>query len=88
MNEEDRRKVYDDIVGQHEIAMALGVSVYRVKRWLERKEATNCPRPVRVINAGHLYSLREWMAWFALWKITRGSETWNRKNGPPVRKKS
>lgn len=71
--------VYADLVGTTEIATGLGVTIHRVKRWIERRDTVGCPRPVAVLGLGHIYSLREWRAWFALWRITRGSETWNRR---------
>jgi len=68
--------LYDDLVGVSEIAKNLNVTIYRVKRWIERRASTNCPRPVRVLRIGHIYSMTEWRAWFALWRITRGPESW------------
>lgn len=75
--------VYADMVGLTEIAEALGVSRARVNRWIERREATRCPEPKKPLSMGHLYSLAEWKAWFELWKITRGSETWKRRRLNP-----
>lgn len=63
--------VYEDIVGVSEVAQGLDVSLIRVQRWIERREATNCPRPVRMIKAGHLYSMCEWRLWYTLWVSTR-----------------
>lgn len=71
-------EIYADIAGIAEIADALGVKTTRVKRWIERRYTTNCPMPVRELGVGYIYSLREWRAWFALWRVTRGSETWLR----------
>lgn len=69
-------EIYADLVGIPEIAEGLGVGIHRVRRWIERRESTRCPSPVRALKAGHIYSLREWRGWYALWRITRGSETW------------
>lgn len=78
-------EVYADIVGAHEVAQALGVPKFRVNRWIERRESTGCPNPVRELTCGNLYSLTDWRGWYALWRVTRGAETWQRSNGhsPP-----
>ena len=69
MNEPD--DPYTDLVGVTEVAAALGVSRTRVKRWIERRTSTQCPEPVRILRAGHLYRLADWRAWYALWRVTR-----------------
>lgn len=71
--------VYDDLVGIQEIAERLGVSQHRVKRWIERRASTECPAPLVSLKGMHVYSMVEWHGWYALWKVTRGSETWRRK---------
>lgn len=71
--------VYADMVGLAEVAEALGVERHRVNRWIERRDSTRCPEPKKILRMGNLYSLVEWKAWFTLWKITRGSETWHRR---------
>jgi len=70
--------IIDDMVGLQEVAQELGVGMYRLKRWIDRRESTNCPRPVKKLGQGNLYSLADWKGWFAWWRVTRGSETWNR----------
>lgn len=65
-------ETYADLGGVHEIAALLGVSKDLVNRWIERRESTNCPKPVRLLNGARIFSLRQWQAWYALWKITRG----------------
>ncbi len=72
----DLADVYADIVGVWEIADELGVGIHRVRRWIDRRNSTRCPSPVRELKAGNLYSLADWRGWYALWRITRGSETW------------
>lgn len=72
-------EILDDLGGVAEIAERLGVKVPRVKRWIERRSATGCPEPVLPLHMGNVYSLSEWKGWFALWRVTRGSETWKRK---------
>ncbi len=74
--------VYADLGGIAEICDALGVSIYQMRRWIERRDTTNCPLPVRPLKQGNVYSINAWRGWFALWRITRGSETWNRKQKP------
>ncbi len=71
--------VYDDLVGVNEIAANLGVDKHRVRRWIERRAQTNCPEPVLRRTIGPLYSMSSWRGWFALWRVTRGSETWTRR---------
>jgi hypothetical protein len=73
---EELESFYADIGGRHEIAVELGVSLERVKKWITRRDDTNCPQPVRHLRRGEIYSLSEWRGWFAMWKVTRGSETW------------
>lgn len=70
--------VYADIVGAHEVAEALGVPKFRVNRWIERRDSTRCPNPVRELRGVKLYSLANWKGWYALWRVTRGAETWRR----------
>jgi hypothetical protein len=74
-----RADVYADLGGLYEVAEALGVKMPRLKRWIERRESTNCPRPVRVLRSGHIYSIREWTAWYLLWRLTRGRASWERR---------
>jgi hypothetical protein len=74
--------IYADLVGVAEVADGLGVGLYRVKRWIERREHVGCPNPVRTLRLGNVYSMQEWRGWFALWRVTRGSETWNKKDTP------
>jgi hypothetical protein len=73
---------YADIVGVTEVAENLGVGLPRVRRWIDRRESTGCPSPVRVLKSGHLYSMQAWRGWFALWRVTRGHETWRVNNVP------
>ena len=71
--------IYNDLGSLHEVAEALGVSIFRVRRWIERRYTTGCPRPVRELRSIHIYSIADWHGWFALWKVTRGSETWAKR---------
>lgn len=64
-------RAVDDLVGTHEIAKALGVNQTNVQRWVERRQSTNCPRPVKQLRLGALYSMAEWRHWFKLWTATR-----------------
>ncbi len=79
----DITDVYNDLCGIIEIAAGLDVKPSRVRRWIERRDATNCPMPIRALGVGNVYSLREWKGWFALWRVTRGSETWLTKVPKP-----
>lgn len=67
-----------DLGGLTEVADDLAVGLHRVKRWVERRPSTGCPLPVRRLKMGDIYSLAHWRGWFALWRITRGSETWTK----------
>lgn len=79
MNEWERLALYADLVGVTEIARHLGVPRSRVCRWIERRESTNCPSPVRVLVCGQLYSLAHWQTWFKLWQLTRSADNWLKK---------
>ena len=63
--------IYADLGGLFEVAQALGVSVKQVKIWTVRRDGNGCPKPVRVLAGGHIYSISEWQAWRDLWKVTR-----------------
>lgn len=71
---EERAALYQDLAGVAEVAQALNVPASRVKRWIELRETTHCPQPVRPLRAGNVYSLADWRAWYALWKVTRESQ--------------
>lgn len=71
--------VLEDLGGISEIAAHLAVGLWRVKRWIERRDDVGCPRPVLELNMGHLYSKADWDAWWALWKATRAHKTYIRK---------
>lgn len=73
--------IYADLGGVHEISEALGVSTFRLNRWIERRASTKCPEPVRKLRGIHIYSISDWTGWFALWRVTRGCETWKRRKG-------
>lgn len=73
-------EIYADLVGVSEIAQELKVTLHAVKRWVERRESNGSPRPVRTLGLGNVYSLHEWKGWYALWRITRGSQYPDRMN--------
>ncbi len=75
---QERWSFHSDIVGLKEIAERLGVTYFRVRRWHERRESTKCPAPIVRLKTGPLWDMSDWHGWFALWKLTRGSESWNR----------
>ncbi len=87
MNEDAKRRleIYADLVGQDEIARDLNVTRRRVRRWIDERATTGSPAPVRVLGLGRLYSLAEWRAWFALWKMTRMSA--NKRQIQPYRER-
>ncbi len=65
-----------DLAGTFEIAANLGVDLATVKRWIGRRESTKTPEPIVKLRNGYVYSLAEWKAWYAVWRVTRGQETW------------
>lgn len=71
IDNEIRQSIYADLAGIREVAVALDVPVFRVKRWVERRSSTCCPAPVAVLSHGAVYSLAAWRSWFALWRVTR-----------------
>lgn len=64
-------ELYEDIVAVVDIAAALNVSRRRVKEWIATRERCGAPKPVRRLINVDLYSLSDWRAWHALFKITR-----------------
>ncbi len=68
------QQMVDDIAGVPEIAKALGVDRNRVSVWIYKRRVTNCPKPVRVLAVGSIYSLAEWRGWYSFWKATRKPE--------------
>lgn len=70
------RDMQADIVGIYEIAANLGVSRATINRWIERRDSTMCPEPIVRLKTGHIYSLNAWKGWYAVWRVTRGHETW------------
>lgn len=70
------RDLQADLAGTFEIAANLGVDLKTVKRWIERRSSTLCPEPIVRLRNGHVYSLTEWEGWYAVWRVTRGQETW------------
>lgn len=72
------QEIYDDLGGFREVATDLDVTVWRLKKWIERRETTNCPLPVRVLSNIHLYSMEEWRGWYRRWAATRGYEAKSR----------
>jgi hypothetical protein len=72
----ERSVVYADLGGPWEISIMLGVQVSLVNRWIERRQSTGCPMPVRVLKTAHIYSMAEWRGWYAFWKATRSADNW------------
>lgn len=78
MSEEDDPLA--DVVGVFEVAKELGVPLSRVRRWIDRGETTQCPKPLKPLHMGYLYSMTAWRDWHIIWKITRA-------HGRPSRRK-
>jgi len=72
MTESSAEFPVDDLGSVFEVAKALNVPPKRVKGWIERRDSTRCPKPVRILKGTHLYSISEWRTWHRLWKLTRG----------------
>ncbi len=75
------RDMQADLVGTFEVAANLGVDLATVKRWVQRRASTQCPRPIVELRNGHVYSLADWKGWYAVWRVTRGQETWWMNSG-------
>lgn len=71
-------EIYADLVGLWEVSQELGVPITSVRRWVEKRASTGAPAPVRPLHMGGVYSMHEWRAWWALWRITRGSNVYTR----------
>jgi hypothetical protein len=76
--------IFNDLGSIAEIAATLGVGKARVARWIERRESVMCPAPVRSLSSLHIYLLSDWINWYRVWKVTRGSETWWTNRDPSV----
>lgn len=74
-------EMYADIAGTHEIAQDLGVPMRRVQRWVDRRDSTQCPMPIVRLKHQAIYSKTEFRGWYAVWKVTRGHETWWMNSG-------
>lgn len=70
------RDMQADLVGTFEIAANLGVEHNNVKQWVRRRQSTGSPEPIVRLRRGAIYSLAEWKGWYAVWRVTRGQETW------------
>ncbi len=75
--------IYADLGGRKEVARALGVSMYQLNRWIDRRLSTNCPLPVAEPSCGTIFSIAEWRAWYAVW-ITVSEERLATKKRIPV----
>jgi hypothetical protein len=75
---EERTALYADLGGIREVSEALAVNPNTLRRWIERRRTTNCPRPLRKLTNTNVYSIAEWKGWFALWRVTRAGR-WPKK---------
>jgi predicted DNA-binding transcriptional regulator AlpA len=66
-------EAYADLVGISELVGMLGVKRKKIYKWIELRESTGCPHPVRILTCGYVFSRASWQGWFELWKKTRGA---------------
>lgn len=59
--------IYDDLGSHTDVAAMLDVTVWRMRRWLERRERVKCPEPLMKIGATYVYSRQEWRDWYSRW---------------------
>lgn len=57
--------IYKDLICRTEIAKVLDVNPRRVVQWIQRRQRTKCPKPLRAWGRFHLYSAEEWRVWYA-----------------------
>lgn len=81
-------RIYADLTNLREVARELDVDLYRVYRWVERREKTGAPLPLRHLGQMDIYSMEEWKGWYARWARTRGWERygWQLKKFSPALK--
>ncbi len=65
-----REQFIADLAGKDEILRDLDIGDARYRKWQERRDRINCPRPLRIIGGTRIYSLAEWRTWYGNW-ITR-----------------
>lgn len=59
--------IYDDLASRSEIAAMLDINVWRMERWLQRRDRISCPSPIKRIGQTDVYSRQEWRDWYARW---------------------
>ena len=72
LSQSNLQEVYDDLCGVQEVVEELGITDWRMRRWIIRRDQTRCPLPVRELSSIKVYSMVEWQAWFKGWTATRG----------------
>ncbi len=60
----------DDLAGRGDILRALDIGEPRFRKWLERAERIEIPRPLKRIGHTDVWSMTEWKTWYGRW-ITR-----------------
>ncbi len=71
--------IYNDLGTLDDVARDLNVTIWRVNKWMERRERIRCPQPVRSFPRMNLYSLQEWRGWFDRWLKRVGRNNPNNK---------
>lgn len=59
--------IYDDLASAPEVAAMLDVTIWRMQRWLTRRERIKSPLPIKRIGMTDIYSRQEWRDWYARW---------------------
>lgn len=59
--------IYNDLGSKTDVAKALDVNIYRMQRWVTRRERINSPHPIRRIGHVDIYSIQEWRDWYEAW---------------------
>lgn len=86
LEEEDAPKpwtladIYADLCQKGDIIRELGITQWRLSRWIERRDRIRCPHPVRTFANVQLYSMQEWKDWYAAWLAKHPNDTkWTTK---------
>ncbi len=61
-------RILADIGGLMEVEEKLGVPRWQLRRWIERRDQTDCPKPIKVTAGMHLYSIYAWQVWLEDWE--------------------
>lgn len=61
-------RIYDDLVCRAEIQQRLNIRPHRLADWIAHRDRLHCPRPLKRIGHIDVYSLQEWVDWYATWE--------------------